>query len=642
MTMAGSKNPKRFVSQLAVDQGSVGEYLLEEVIAHQPERIRRLLIETSVLDTTTGALAAAITGIAESGELLAELARSNSFVIPLDHTGTQYRYHPLLLEVLRYLLKREYRQTENDLRRRAARWYEEHGQPATAVRLALSAADWMCATHIIAHGGVSQAFLAGQDLAEFVLDDFSKFLSATTVPEQWQPEVELAWAVAALAHGEIDKARSHVAAARAAPLAPDVEESALLLALLAAQREAAVDEVDQLAGLLRTSATSNDARMAAALRLAQATARYWNDGRYSYSEVEALLTESVDLAIRSKSPEIELEALGFLKLTYAAVGRYEHLREVSGRSRNVFRVNPSVRLPAAHYLADAYTALMRMDTASTERALRKARQSPNFDAQPVLRMAVTLLNASTLMSSGQPAEAHQVLAASTNLDALVPERLTRRRDNLLADIAVRLGRPNAALRMLREDPTESNDPAVVAIGARAYIALGDGVAARRCLRPVLIEHERAMPLPLLIELLLVSAAVDDLSGDGAGAVGKVLRACDLARGRTVVPFNDMRGMLTGVLARHPEVRAAWPGPVDLPSPNGVHRRRAAIELVESLTDRELVVLRRLASTMTTQEIADELCVSVNTVKTHIAAIYRKLPAGGRHDAVARARQLELL
>ena len=66
------------------------------------------------------------------------------------------------------------------------------------------------------------------------------------------------------------------------------------------------------------------------------------------------------------------------------------------------------------------------------------------------------------------------------------------------------------------------------------------------------------------------------------------------------------------------------------------------DLPEPLTQRELTILRFLATSMSTSEIADELCLSVNTVKTHLAAIYRKLPAGRRREAVVRARELELI
>jgi LuxR family maltose regulon positive regulatory protein len=75
------------------------------------------------------------------------------------------------------------------------------------------------------------------------------------------------------------------------------------------------------------------------------------------------------------------------------------------------------------------------------------------------------------------------------------------------------------------------------------------------------------------------------------------------------------------------------------------RRRAAPpsrQLAEPLSEREQTVLRYLASSRTNADIAAELFVTPNTVKTHVRSIYRKLGVGRRHDAVLRARELQLL
>jgi LuxR family maltose regulon positive regulatory protein len=65
-------------------------------------------------------------------------------------------------------------------------------------------------------------------------------------------------------------------------------------------------------------------------------------------------------------------------------------------------------------------------------------------------------------------------------------------------------------------------------------------------------------------------------------------------------------------------------------------------LVEALTERELAVLRRLPSSLSNQEIASLLFVSLNTVKTQIKSVYRKLGVSSRHEAIERARHLGLL
>jgi len=104
MRMEGAEYPADFVSSLALYQGSISEYLVDGVLRQQPEAQRRLLIETSFLDEVTGPVADRVTGMTGCGEMLADLARENPFVIPLDEAQTRFRYHQLFAEVLRYLV----------------------------------------------------------------------------------------------------------------------------------------------------------------------------------------------------------------------------------------------------------------------------------------------------------------------------------------------------------------------------------------------------------------------------------------------------------------------------------------------------------------------------------------------------------
>lgn len=103
-------------------------------------------------------------------------------------------------------------------------------------------------------------------------------------------------------------------------------------------------------------------------------------------------------------------------------------------------------------------------------------------------------------------------------------------------------------------------------------------------------------------------------------------------------------MFVPLLAHHPGIAARWPSPPGSSQGNPVVTtvQRAADELPDPLTEREQDVLRFIATSLSPAEIADEMCLSVNTVKTHLAAIYRKLAVGGRKKAVVRARELELL
>ena len=153
--------------------GSIGEYLVNEVIRRQPEPYRRLLIETSFLDEVTGPLADAITGMTGCGDMLTDLARSNSFVIPLDTAQVRYRYHQLFAEILRYLLQRQQGQAVRGLHQRAAAWFEASGDIGNAVHWALRAGDWGRVATLLARGGLAHGFVHRQDLSGPGLRDFA-------------------------------------------------------------------------------------------------------------------------------------------------------------------------------------------------------------------------------------------------------------------------------------------------------------------------------------------------------------------------------------------------------------------------------------------------------------------------------------
>jgi LuxR family maltose regulon positive regulatory protein len=147
-----------------------------------------------------------------------------------------------------------------------------------------------------------------------------------------------------------------------------------------------------------------------------------------------------------------------------------------------------------------------------------------------------------------------------------------------------------------------------------------------------------------VEALLCGAQAAQLSDDPERALELLIRAIEIARGEIILPFTRLEDVFAGLLARHPAVATLWPVPRtgSQPKPSAEATPVLPANLPDPLTPRELTILRFLATSMSNTEIAAELCLSANTVKTHLAAIYRKLPANRRRDAVLRARQLELM
>ena len=153
----------------------------------------------------------------------------------------------------------------------------------------------------------------------------------------------------------------------------------------------------------------------------------------------------------------------------------------------------------------------------------------------------------------------------------------------------------------------------------------------------------AADLETLIVGLLLRAEIEEAEGAERDAVESVNRALDLAENPALSwPFGMLTKNLAALVRRHPQLVGRWPAPLEWDGDRLGMRGAVSIVAPDDLTERELTVLRWLTTSMTTAEIADELCVSVNTMKTHIGSLYRKLGAGRRREAVAVAREHRLI
>ena len=134
LSLQGRDDVAGFIAGFAGDDRYVVDYLVEEVLARQPDDVRRFLLETSILDRLSGSLCDAVTGGDDGKSVLELLDRSNLFVVPLDDHRQWYRYHHLFADVLRTHLLEERPEELADLHRRAAQWYDAAGEPVPAVR----------------------------------------------------------------------------------------------------------------------------------------------------------------------------------------------------------------------------------------------------------------------------------------------------------------------------------------------------------------------------------------------------------------------------------------------------------------------------------------------------------------------------
>ena len=266
-SLQGRDDPERFVKEFAGDDRVVGDYLLAEVLDRQPPRLRTFLLRTSIVDRVCGDLADALTSQGSSSDILAELERTNGFVLGVDSRREWFRYHLLFAKLLRTRAARELGDELPRLHDRAARWYAAHGMGSEALQHAVSAANWDLAVELVAEHWFD-LFVRGQGSAIRTLVD-------VLPAERQRGDAELAAALACAAFevGDAEAGASHLQHARDAEAVLPPERRRRYLETLALARlycarldgdfESALEAADELlAEAAEHGGWSDDARQA--------------------------------------------------------------------------------------------------------------------------------------------------------------------------------------------------------------------------------------------------------------------------------------------------------------------------------------------------------------------------------------------
>jgi LuxR family maltose regulon positive regulatory protein len=142
LALKGKANPKDLLQELQGNQRAILEYLVQEVLNRQPERVQTFLLRTSILPRLCNSLCNAVLEQQESQLFLQELERANLFLNPLDDQRQWYAYHPLFAEALRYQLDQSSPAEVPPLHLRASQWYAAHQARSEAIQHALQAHAW--------------------------------------------------------------------------------------------------------------------------------------------------------------------------------------------------------------------------------------------------------------------------------------------------------------------------------------------------------------------------------------------------------------------------------------------------------------------------------------------------------------------
>ncbi len=646
LTLRDHPHPDEFVAAFTGDDASVADYILSEVLGRFPAGVRRFLLETSPTEATCGGLADAMTDGTGGAAMLRRLARDNAMVAPVEASPGWFRYHPLLRDLLRVELRYERGRDLRPLDRRAAGWLAEHGDLLAAIRFALRAEDWDLAGRILADGWVD--LLLFGDVAPV------RALAARLgepLLERW-PELHVALAAAHLEAGDapgaqaaLARARAHAGAVR--PERAEIFDLALrTVALQSRLRDGSLELVSEAAPVSAAGATVPPRPALRALARASAGAiRLWR-GELDAAELE--LESAVVAAQSDDAAYVAAFATAHLAIHALLTGAYERADEHAASAIAALELSDRLRTPAAAaaYAVRAELELVREDLELSKRSLEWAELALGSGPDPSLHAFVLAIRVDLLAALGQNESALQTLHFGRTQ---APGAMQPRLEQALGPFEVRLlhdvGEHERAEQRMASLLAGNTSLDALAALARLRLAEGEPEAALNAVAcaPEAVDRHN---LRARVNLLGLEALADDALGDRAGAAAALERALRLAEPAGLRrPLVALGGGLRPLLHRQIRGGTAHRTLIDdlltaLDRPR--HARGARSELVEPLSDRELAVLRYLPTLMSNQDIGGELFISINTVKTHLRQIYRKLDVNTRRGAVDRARELHLL
>ena len=672
ISMDSHPDPDQFVKELITEDSALTGYLVEEVLSTQPPEVRDVLLSTSILEQVSVEAASELTGDERAGAILPAVAHANAFIQPAGDGW--YRYQTLFAEVLRLKLRHEHPGRITVLHRRAARWYERNGSLPDAVRHAAQAADWPLAASMV---------IGGLAINEIIEPRGGRSLAAEFVgmphSDAWPtPQPYLISAAAALAAGRPESAAAALDAAEGIlERSPAGQEAAVRLAaavirLAAARRTgdlpaaaAAAFRARRLVSEVAAAPGEHDGkpvrhRQIQARVLADCAAvELWSG---HLDEAARVLEPAVAAAAAPGGEHERAACLGQLALVEALRGRLRRAvklaTEASAASaadeqQPLAQQPPAAQqqIPAQHQAPAALAALAwvhleRGELREARGRLRQVDAALGVSPDKLIGAVACLMVAWAGLAEGRADVATQFVARARS-GWSVPAWLGQRLSLAESRACVAAGDTRAALAAAERLGRDAPLAAAVAL-AHARAVAGDGANARRALAPALAAGGEA-PDRVRLQAWLVDARLSYGSGDGTRGRRSLTSALRLAEREEIrLPFVMERGWIGPLLRRDPELARAHRRlftPAlreDQPAAPPGAPERATVAAVEPLTEREREVLRHVSGMLNTAEVASEMYISVNTVKSHLKSIYRKLAAGHRGEAVRRARQLELI
>jgi LuxR family maltose regulon positive regulatory protein len=628
-------DPERFIVDFAGSSRAVTEYLIEEVLAKQPDDLRQFLLETSILNSFDVELCAEVTGRSDAAILLGRIERENLFVVAVTD-GRTWRYHELFADLLRYQLRIVDPQRERELHRIAAAVLARRGEIDQAVRHYLAAGEDEALLEFL-RTRVTEAYFrddgvtvqrcldeldtgwAQGSLARLLEYAFVLGLAGRT--EDGQRILERTAAAAAEASDERVVGRYHVLAALSAGVRGDgpaaLRYAEKATALIDPAREPLLRWLS--AFTLRAHLWGCDFNAA---RRIHAAGRQDSMPETGFADLILPAAASWLAMVEGNLHESEMLADGVLE----------------GAVRLGLRRHPAL---SEAFRSKGWAHFERQQYGAAEPMLEESLANSERSRRPAYALISAVALARLWLSSGRIDDAAELaMRARRFLPATVESMLFELVDGLEGRLALARDDPErAAAVAARLMPSRRK----AVLEARVAMARRDFEAAAR-----LLADPRFPPVTRRQQIrdrVLRAQCSGQLGRPDAGPL--LLEGVDLAEREDLLQcvledLNGMPAVVLGALTGRPGAFTQQIVSTADRSPALVTRAAGpARALPEPLRPQELKVLRYLGTRLTQGEIAADLYISINTMKTHVKAIYRKLDVGTRRDAVERGRHFGL-
>ena len=679
LSMQGREDIPGFIAAFTGSHRYILDYLIEEVLRKQPESVQGFLLRTAVLERLSGPLCDTITGRNDGQAMLEKLERANLFLISLDDERRWFRYHHLFSEFLIKTLHQTQPELVPELHRGACDWFEGEGLTAEAVSHALAAGDSERAANLVE--SVARTTLRRGELSKLRrwLEELSEDLVCT------RPRLCLFYAWCFLATGQLDDVEPYLSKA-------ERELDARSDARISASKEG-LSELNENSREILAEATTIRAAVAGlrgeasrAIDLARRATDLLTEGNQF---LRCIITASQGFAHRA-SGDVVAASQAFAEC--AAISRSVGATYVTLLA---FKNLAELQMVQGHLQAAADVCQQALDLVA-ERGRRLPAASAAHVGMGELLREWNQLDAATRHLE----EGIELGEKGGNVDVVIDGHVVLARTRFaLGDEAGATGMLQGAKRLAQQHDMNASVAVVEAWQARLWVWQGNRWAATHWLEEhgLSIEDELGYPrefehitlVRVLIALDRYDEAVELLerlsraaeAGGRMGRMAEILafkalalraqnnssealtalrRALTLAEPEGYVrTFADEGVPMAALLKQLLKTKGTQPPSAGhAVSPEYASKLLAALgqgatpstgasalgtmgPLVELLSEREREVLRLLASGISNREIAAELFVSLDTVKSHLKHIYGKLGVRGRAQAVARARELDL-